>query len=159
MGMFGNNKSRAAESKAQVKAEKTDKKPAATFWDDPEPSKGAKPQAWKTEHAGIGNIDPTISFDESLELQTQIEGTSREYGQQAINARQEDRQPVSRERIEAAMMRPRASRQRDGMFDLSTHRAARGELQMSTEEFAATKEKQESRAWASLTRMLELFAR
>lgn len=132
--------------------EKADKKPAATFWDDPAPAPSSGKHS-KVEECG------TIRHDPNLELQTSIVGSSREYGQQAINARQDaNAQPTSRSKIEHAM-RPRSSIYDDGLFHLSTLRAARGEGVISEAERESLIERAERKAWDSFTRMLELFAR
>ncbi|MGQ7938495.1 hypothetical protein [Paraburkholderia sp. D1E] len=142
-------------NKDKSKGEKADKKPAATFWDDPAPAKSGKEQHSKVEEAGH-----VFGFNPDLELQTQIGGSSREYGQQAINASvaNANEQPTSRARIEHAM-RPRSSIYHDGLFHLSTHRAARGEGRISEEERETLIETAERKAYAGLMHILDLFAR
>lgn len=147
--------SRAKQSSAAKRdAKETEHKPAATFWDDPAP---ASTEGQK--HSKVEQSEHTFGFNPDLELQTQIGGSSREYGQQSINARQEDVQPTSRARIEDAT-RPRQSiRDANLIGELSTHRVARQNPSEEAAKRAIKKDEQESRAWRSLTAMLELFAR
>lgn len=143
-------KSRLQKSKGDEQT--TAQKPASGFFDSFESSTSAASvidqRQWR-EDTG------SINFDPSLELQQTIERA--DVISQAQAARSEDRQPTSRERIEHAL-RPRSSLRDDGLFHLSTHRAARGDGLMSGHERKDKKEQQEARAWAMLTWLVSLGA-
>ncbi|WP_333988758.1 hypothetical protein [Burkholderia cepacia] len=136
------------------------KKPAGTFFDSG--TDDGKPGAWKAEQApGIGAAtDPTINFDESLTLQTEITETSRDYLAKSVQTTAEVKaQPTSRQRIEHAM-RPRSRpAEPDGLYSLSTHRAMRGELIVTEGERAELREAQNERARRGILHLLDLFSR
>jgi hypothetical protein len=134
-----------------AKAKDTEQAPASGFFDNFEPSDVPviDQRRWR-EDTG------SVNFDQSLELQQTIERA--EVIGKAQAARQEDRQPTSRERIEHAL-RPRTTTVRDdGLFHLSTHRATRGEGLASEQERKAKCEKQEARAWSMFTWLVSLGA-
>lgn len=133
-----------------AKAESTEQAPASGFFDNFEPSDVPiiDQRRWR-EDTGSAN------FDQSLELQQTIERADVIGKAQA--ARQEDRQPTSRKRIQSAL-RPRATVPDDGLFHLSTHRASRGEGRTSEQERKANHEKQEARAWSMFTWLVSLGA-
>jgi len=128
-----------------------EQKPAAGFFDTFEPS-GAPSIDQRQWREDTGS---SINFDPSLELQQSIERA--DVIGQAQAARENDRQPTSRERIEHAM-RPRSTVPDDGLFHLSTHRAARDEGRMSDAERKAKREQQEARAWSMFTWLVSLGA-
>ncbi|MDN7756787.1 hypothetical protein QZL99_06845 [Burkholderia multivorans] len=136
------------------------KKPAGTFFDSG--TADGTPGAWRAEQApGIGAaIDPTINVDESLTLQTEITETSRDYLAKSVQATADVKaQPTFRQRIEHAM-RPRSKPAGpDGLYQLSTHRAMRGELVVSESERAELREAQNERARRGLIHLLDLFSR
>ncbi|WP_322040806.1 hypothetical protein [Burkholderia diffusa] len=136
------------------------KKPAGTFFDSG--TADGKPEAWKAEQApGIGAAtDPTINIDESLTLQTEITETSRDYLAKSVQATANVKaQPTFRQRIEHAM-RPRSKpAEPDGLYQLSTHRAMRGELTAPESELAKLREAQNERARRGILHLLDLFSR
>lgn len=150
-------KSRLAKSKG---TEQADEKPAAGFFDGFESSgsstTGIDQRKWREDEG-------TINYDPSLELQQTIERADVIGRAQA--ARQADVacvagnpvQPTSRERIEHAM-RPRSGVRDDGLYELSTHRTARGEGRTSAANRAAKRERQEARAWSMFAWIVSLGA-
>ena len=146
----------ADEVEVESNGEKPAKKaPAGTFFDN---AAGAAESQSTVKHSKVEESAHVFGYNPDLELQTQIGGDSRSYLQASINARQEDAQPTSRARIEHAM-KPRTTVYRDGLHQLSTHRAARGEGVISAAERESLIERAERKAWDSFARMLELFAR
>ncbi|MCA8114957.1 hypothetical protein [Burkholderia cepacia] len=142
-------------SKRPAKATEAEaaEKPAAGFFDSFEPSGSAASaidqRQWREDTGSSINYDPSLELQQTIERFDVIG--------QAQAARQSDRQPTSRERIEHAM-RPRSSLRDDSLFHLSTHRAARGESQMSDTERAMKREQQEARAWSMFTWLVSLGA-
>ncbi|RQS98665.1 hypothetical protein [Burkholderia seminalis] len=136
------------------------KKPAGTFFDSG--TADGKPGTWKAEQApGIGAAtDPTINIDESLTLQTEITETSRDYLAKSVQATADAKaQPTFRQRIEHAM-RPRSKpAESDGLYQLSTHRAMRGELTTPESELAELREAQNERARRGLVHLRDLLSR
>ncbi|AOI92790.1 hypothetical protein [Burkholderia pseudomultivorans] len=136
------------------------KKPAGTFFDSG--TADDTPGAWRTEQApGIGAaIDPTINVDESLTLQTEITETSRDYLAKCVQTTADVKaQPTIRQRIEHAM-RPRSKpAEPDGLYQLSTHRAMRGESTMPESKRAELREAQNERARRGLMHLRDLLSR
>jgi hypothetical protein len=149
--------SKTKNSAANADAKEAEHKPSATFWDDPTPAKssGKYSKVEQSEHTFGMNYDP------SLELQTSIGGSSREYGQAAANASAtNNEQPQNRPRIGHGRKTKAEMLAGDNRTMFSTHRAALGMLNGPTEEERLSLvERAERKAWSSFTAMLELFAR
>jgi hypothetical protein len=150
MSIFSREKDKAEVEKA--------KEPAGTFFSNSSQSDAAvtKQQYSKVEEAGH-----VFGYNPDLELQTQIGGSSREYGQAAANASaaNSNEQPTSRPRIgHAARTRPQEGH--DNRLLFSTHRAALGIGTGPTEKERETLvEAAERKAYAGLMHILDLFAR
>jgi hypothetical protein len=147
MKVFSREKDKAEVEKA--------KEPAGTFFSNSSQSDAAvtKQQYSKVEEAGH-----VFGYNPDLELQTQISGSSREYGQAAANASAANVN-VPPTRTATAMRTKAEMLAGDNRMLFSTHRAAMIDPQQVEVERAAKKDAQENRAWRSLTAMLELFAR
>lgn len=151
-------------SKRPAKATEAEaaERPAAGFFDTFEPSGSAasaiNQRQWREDTGGI-NFDPSLELQQTIERADVIVQAQAARNDSAINTfgADGDRQPTSRERIESAL-RPRATVRDDGLFHLSTHRAARGEGQVSEQERKAKREKQEARAWSMFTWLVSLGA-
>jgi hypothetical protein len=146
MKVFSREKDKAEVEKA--------KEPAGTFFSNSSQSGAAK----SIKHSKVEEAGHVFGFNPDLELQTQISGSSREYGQAAANASAANVN-VPPTRTATAMRTKAEMLAGDNRMLFSTHRAAMIDPQQVEVERAAKKDAQENRAWRSLTAMLELFAR
>lgn len=169
--------------------EQVREKPAATFWDDPEPSKAPAKSGWTEDRGQAARRAAKSASDTSPRMEAERAATStrkqighgvylddgvtpasapsmdsRAYGQAAMNARQEDIQPTSRQRINGFNHQQALEDDDQGYWAIpfSTHRAERAvhpEAIAKREAARAKKAKEQNeRAWRGMALFLKLVS-
>lgn len=165
------------------------KKPAATFWDDPEPSQARAKVGWTEDRGQAARRAAKSASDTSPRMEAERAATStrtqighgvylddgvtpasapsmdsRAYGQAAMNARQEDIHPTSRQRINGFNHRQALEDDDQGYWSIpfSTHRAEHSSHPEGVAKRAAARERkhkeQEERAMRGMAFFLKLVS-